>query len=349
MADKVLELGIVGCGGISHAHGHAARTVESMKFVSCCDVVESTAKEWAENYGCRSHYTDYVEMIKKEKLDAIVLATWPNQHREQIEKCLKAGMKKILCEKALCLTEQEAVEIHRMVKDAGAFLMEAFMYRHHPAVRRIEKILAEGDFGPVDSVRAHFSDFDSEESDPKDPNRNWRQSKECGGGIPYDFACYCVNACNHFSEGLPRRVFASGGIGRYDTINRVYALIEYDNGKNAIIESSKQAACSQELQIVCPKRRITLPVSWTIPGPVDVHEIGPVGWVHFNTATSSIYMTDPYREQMVNFVDVINGKAKPTMPLRDSVINTFTLAAMVTSVMEKRPVDINLPDFVKKA
>ena len=82
---KVLKFGMVGCGGISHAHGFACKTVDSMKFVSCCDVVEEHAKNWAASYGCDSYYTDYVEMIEKEDLDAVLLATWPILERRLVQ------------------------------------------------------------------------------------------------------------------------------------------------------------------------------------------------------------------------------------------------------------------------
>jgi predicted dehydrogenase len=47
---------------------------------------------------------DYRQMVRKERSDGVLLATWPNQHREQIEQCLAAAVKRILCEKALTLT-----------------------------------------------------------------------------------------------------------------------------------------------------------------------------------------------------------------------------------------------------
>ena len=96
-----VRLGLIGCGRISHAHGIAVGRIGAYKvrFVACSDVRQEAA--FARAYGCDKAYDDAAQMLAEEKLDAVVLATWPAQHREQVEMCLEAGHKFILCEKAL--------------------------------------------------------------------------------------------------------------------------------------------------------------------------------------------------------------------------------------------------------
>src|SRR5947208_1358481 len=97
-----LQLGLVGCGRISHAHGIAAQRIgKGLRFSACADVNEDAARNFATSYGSNSCYTDYKEMLRKERLDAVVFATWPAQHREQLETAIKSGVRFILCEKAL--------------------------------------------------------------------------------------------------------------------------------------------------------------------------------------------------------------------------------------------------------
>ena len=346
-----LRIGIVGCGAISHYHGRAAQESDlGIRFPACCDLREEVVRQWAHTYGCDSWYTDYEEMVHKEELDVILLATWPNQHREQIEQCLAMGVKNLLCEKALCLKGQEALEIYEMVGKAGAFLMEGFMYRHHPATRKIEELLLGGKHGTIDSIRAHFSHFEAETATVDDTSRNWRQRKECGGGVPYDFACYCVNTCNHFAPSLPRRVFASGSISpKYDTITRLYALIEYEGGQVGLVESSNGAASSQELQVICAHGRLTLPVSWTIMDDVVIDECSATGWVAYEHAEHRIAQADAYQLQMENLAAVVHEGSEPRLPLEESVLNTFTLEALVNSLLENHPVDVAIPDAIREA
>ncbi len=188
-------------------------------------------------------------MLQEEALEGVVFVTWPNQHREQVARALELGVRNILCEKSLALTGREAYQMHQLAGAAGALLMEGFMYRHHPALRRMQELLASGECGPVDAVHACFSQYDPETTAPDDTERNWRQRKECGGGIPYDFACYAVNACGCFTRGVPVRAFCVGGVSeRYGLVNRMYGMIEYDNGRVGLLESSKKASLTQELK-----------------------------------------------------------------------------------------------------
>jgi predicted dehydrogenase len=264
------------------------------------------------------------------------------QHYEQIEKCISAGIKNILCEKALVLSASEAVSIWNLVKRGGAFLMEGCKYRHHPAIRKIEQILSYKDIGKIDSIRATFSNYEPEELLEPGVEPDWRFRKDCGGGVPYDWMSYLVNACNHFSCGVPARIFASGNEStQFGVINRIFGMIEYDNGVVGIIESSKDANFSQELQITCSNGILRLPVAWGIFGEVKItqtHRKEP--WDFILTDTYQIEEANAFALQLNNFAQVIRGNETPVLPVEESIINTLTIDGLVKSMTEKRILSI---------
>ncbi|MHB0859179.1 MAG: Gfo/Idh/MocA family protein [Anaerolineae bacterium] len=350
MSQREIRLAMIGCGGISHAHARAAQNTQGIRFVTCCNRTEEKARLWAAQYDCASFYTNYEQMLQREAVDGVVLATWPNQHREQIERCLELGVRAILCEKALTLTGKEALEIWQMAQDAQAFVMEGFMYRHHPAIGRIDRLLAMDELGPVDSVRACFSVYDPESTPADDSSRNWRQRKECGGGVPYDLLCYCVNACQHFVGGIPARVYCRGDESDvFGTINRMHGLIEYDNGCVGIVESSKKASLSQELQIACAGGTLSLPVAWTIQDDVILERKQNAPWPSPVSDQYHVLRADSYLLQLGNLAAVMRGQAGPIVPLAETVLNTYTIEALVVSAMGKHPVDIKIPECVAQA
>ncbi|MCY3896640.1 MAG: Gfo/Idh/MocA family oxidoreductase [Chloroflexi bacterium] len=361
------RIGVVGCGGISNSHGRAGLASDKLQLVACCDIRESVAREWAETYDCEAWYTDYEEMIRDQDLDGVVLATWPNQHREQIERCLNAGARNILSEKSLTGTGQEAWELAQLVESAGAFLMEGFMYRHHPHVAELERQVAAGTIGRIDSVRATFSAFDPEPESPTDPNRNWRRDPERLGGSPWDVTCYAINAANHFASigaggrgtgkgsnpdgtlgfdakslvaARPTRVWGVGSISKtYGTLNRQFGLIEYDSGCVGFVEGNRQAHLSEELQIAGSDGRLGIRRAFRPHAePVIEHQYGKGEWREI-----PIPGAEMYRLQMENFADVAQGVAEPVMPLIQSVVNMHTISALVTSQREDRLVDVELP------
>lgn len=340
--DKFLKLGIVGCGEHSHEHMNAAKEVPDVKIVACCDIQEERARACAEQYGCVSYYSDLKTMLESEKFDGIILCTWPMQHLEQIEICLKNGIKNILCEKSLTLSAHEAVTVGALVQQSGAFLMEGCKYRHHPAIRKLERILSYGDIGKIDSIRATFSNYEPEELQKQGAELDWRYRKDCGGGVPYDWMSYLVNACNHFSGGLPKRVFASGTQSKqYDVITRLLGMVEYDNGVVAFIESSKEANFSEELQITCSNGILRLPIAWGMSGEVKITQTHrKPNWDYILTDSYEIEEANAFTLQLQNFADVIHGIAQPVLPLNQSIQNVQVIEALVTSLMQERIVTL---------
>ncbi len=361
------RIGVVGCGGISSRHGRAGLESGKIQLVACCDIRESVAREWAETYDCEAWYTDYETMIRDQDLDGVVLATWPNQHREQVERCLNAGARNILSEKSLTGNGQEALELAQLVESAGAYLMEGFMYRHHPFVAELERQVAAGTIGEIDSVSSKFSTFDFEEESPDDPNRNWRRDPQRLGGSPWDITCYAINAVNHFASmgaggrgtgkgsnpdgalasdasslvaARPTRVWSVGSISEvYGTLNRQFGLIEYDSGCVGFVEGSRQAHLSEELHIAGSEGRLSIRRAWRPQAePVIEHQYGNDEYREI-----PIPSVEMYRLQMENFADVAQGVAEPVMPLIQTVVNMYTIEATVTSQLEGRLVDLELP------
>jgi predicted dehydrogenase len=343
-----LRLGIVGCGFISERHGQAAAACPAVSIVASCDVRFEAAEAWGRRYGCERAYDDYLTMIREHELDAVVLATWPNLHLEQVLGCLEAGVRSILCEKALGLGPAEALEIWTAAAEADALVVEAYMYRHHPAIRTIDELLAARELGEIDNIWAAFSQLDAEESSPEDPGRDWRQRKECGGGVPYDLACYCVDACNRFARALPRQVLALADTNeRYGTVDRLYGLIEYDDGLVGLLESSKRSDSNHELRISGSGGHVRLPVAWRIDSATEVIVSRSVGWEKFETRRLPIPAADSFRLQLESFTAAARGDAAPEPALAESVLNAITIDALLSSAAEHTMVAVELPEAVR--
>ena len=348
MTPHAFRLGIVGCGGIAERHARATAASPDVALVACCDVRPGLADTWAEQHACERAFTDYRAMVREHELDGVLLATWPNLHREQVLGCLEAGVRAVLCEKSLALDAAEALEIWTAARAADALVVEGYMYRHHPAIARIDELLAAGEIGATDTIRATFDMFDDEQASPDDPERDWRQRRECAGGVPYDLACYCVDACNRFGGSLPRRVLAVGGTSeRYGTVDRLHGLIEYENGRVGVLESSRRSDFDHELRIGGARGQVRLPVAWRIEGPTEVQLSRSVGWGEFETTSHPLPAVDPFRLQLESFAAAARGQAEPVPALVESVVGACTLDALLASAAERAAVDVAVPEAVR--
>lgn len=352
---KPVRLGMIGCGLISHAHGKAAwKSAEDVRFVSCASRRADVAKAWAETYGCDSYHTDYREMLRKEALDGVVIATWPAGHREQIEAALDAGIRFVLCEKALVTSDTDALAVWEAARSAGATVVEGFMYRHHDVIRKADELVSSGALGTIDSVHATFHMFDPETGDAGDPGRTWRQNREAGGGVLHDFLCYPVDAANRFAGALPVRVFASGSdSAKHDVTNRLYAQVDYANGCVASVASSRKACFQQVLTVAGSEAILDVPLAWSIPGDALLgvtkspsflaEERTEYRFPREEPQESALIDFPVFTRQLENFARVILGTAEPVMPLASSVVNEFVLSAIERSYRSGMPERVDLP------
>lgn len=356
-----LRLGMIGCGLISHAHGRAAQTLAGeVRFAACASRDAERAAAWGRDYGCDHVYTDYRDMLARERLDGVVIATWPIDHRAHIEDCLSAGVRYILCEKALTISPEDVLSIWHRSRALGAVVMEGFMYRHHPVMDKLSSLVAEGVIGAVDSINATFHMFDPENTAADAADRSWRQKQETGGGVIHDFLCYPVDAANRFAGSLPQRVSATGFESpRYGTLNRLYGWISYENGVVASVESSRKAVFGQRLVIAGDQAELSLPQAWTIPGDAEITLSRSPGFIQRRSEVIAAPFAEPhdgrlvdfpvFRRQLANFANVIRGTALPKISLDESVVNVLTLDALARSVRQQSCIDVVLPSALADA
>jgi predicted dehydrogenase len=355
------RLGIAGCGNHSHVHAAAADELDDASIVCACDIDKTRADSWLARHGGERAYASLGELLTHPSLDGVILCTWPIQHAEQITACISAGVRNILCEKALFTSADEARHIRDLVQQHGTNLIEASMHRHHPAIRKLESILESGELGPVDCVRAAFHNYEppraitnpatarsrsARESGIESANHqpDWRERAECGGGVPYDWMHYLVDSCNHFSGDTPRRVFASGSVDSTTGVTyRVYGMIEYEGGAIGIIENSKAANFSNALQITCAHGILHLPIAWAIQGEVTITQThrNPE-WYFIGEKTHVIPKANAYLLQLEDFCRVIRNEGTPRVKLGDSVLNAVTTDALLESIYSGRAVDVCL-------
>ncbi|MGQ9629666.1 MAG: Gfo/Idh/MocA family protein [bacterium] len=109
------RVGIIGCGRVAsllesdplrphpctHAGGYAA--VSKTRLVAGCDINPQRLRDFKERWGVSRLYTDYREMLKRERLDLVSVCTWTDTHCEIVCAAARAGVRGIVCEKPMAL------------------------------------------------------------------------------------------------------------------------------------------------------------------------------------------------------------------------------------------------------
>ena len=88
MAD--LRGGLIGCGFFAVNHMHGWRDVQGAGIVAICDRDSERLKAVGDEFRIEKRYADANEMMAKEKLDFVDIATTVNSHRalEKMRACM---------------------------------------------------------------------------------------------------------------------------------------------------------------------------------------------------------------------------------------------------------------------
>ena len=138
----------------SHPCTHAGALValDNVDLISGAARSEESAGRFKKRWNLERVYTDYVEMIEKEKPDIIGLATNPESHRQIVEKIAGMGIKGILCEKPIALSLEDADRMIDACEKNNVVLMVMHNRRFNSLYREAKRIIASGEIGEVNSV-----------------------------------------------------------------------------------------------------------------------------------------------------------------------------------------------------
>lgn len=152
-----------------------------------------SAVHFGRKYGFHTATTDSEACLTDAAVHGVVVATRHDAHARQVLAALRAG-KHVFCEKPLCLTLAELVEIEA---EASArpkqLLMVGFNRRFAPQVLKIRQLLA---------AVAEPKSFILTVNAGAIPPEHWTQDKSVGGGRIVGEGCHFIDLLRHLA-GAP--------------------------------------------------------------------------------------------------------------------------------------------------
>jgi predicted dehydrogenase len=208
-ADKI-KTGIAGTGQRAAAYVHYLSGLDETEITALCDVDEDRLQGFArakelDQVKC---YTQISEMLKGDRVDAVIITVPDRFHREVAEACFKAG-KHVLLEKPMALTVGECKAIIRAKEAAGRVLQIGFVLRSTPFYGKIKEILDNGTLGQVMSISAaeHLSVGHSISY-----MRRWHRKKANAGSFLLAKCSHDLDIMNWLTGGRVIRVASFGDL-----------------------------------------------------------------------------------------------------------------------------------------
>jgi predicted dehydrogenase len=253
----MIHFGILGCARICRRGMiDGIRSSGAAELTAIASRRGDTARAWAAEYGIPGAYDSYEALLADPAIDAVYLPLANEQHASFTLQAAAAG-KHVLCEKPLARTVDEAAQMSAACRRHGVLLMEAFMWRHHPRVRRVCEMIAAGELGELRLVKMDFS-FDIDRND-------WRLRAEQGGGALFDLGCYGINAARLFTRAEPVEI--TGWMHPHTTgvdMTAGFAL-RFASGVVGLLDCSFECPYRNRLEVVGTKGAIELPEG-VLPG-----------------------------------------------------------------------------------
>ncbi len=134
-----------GLGG--HGTHLAFRGIPNVRIVGLADSNPKDVESRMREIRAEKHYTDYREMLDREKPEIVVLASrLPSDHFEPLKEAAERGIH-VLCEKPMAVDLREADEIIRLSERHHIRIAVAHLARHALVFRTVRKMIGEGVIG----------------------------------------------------------------------------------------------------------------------------------------------------------------------------------------------------------
>ncbi len=382
MKDKVKQVGIgvIGSGSVAEiAHFPSIQQIPEAQLIAACDIVEEYARRGIEKWGAKEAYKDYQEMLKRDDIELVIIATPNVYHHEQAIACAQAG-KHVIIEKPFACTNYEAWDIVNTAKKYKTRVMVGCNYRfweQHLIAKELlnQKIIGDLKMG---SSKSHESwDLYHEMIS----YTKFRQdAKLAGAGALFDLGSHMVDLLLWFMGKEVKRVC---GIAKNITRPKeytvlddcVYIQIEFEDSTYGIVDLNRfSPAVTQGCELLGTEGTIltsseaqnpyqSAPMAiyidkdyeWEdLPEIIKDYRYPQIFWATDNVTKPlqkrwiSIYPPRgwAYKKMIQHFIECIAYDKEPVIKMEDGAKDTEVLCAVFKSMEEDGWISLPLKEEV---
>ena len=237
-ANDKIRLAVIGYGIQGHGDVTTALKVPGVELVAACDLYTGRLENAKELHGKDLFTTkNYHEILDRNDVDAIIIATSDNWHARITKEALKKG-KAVYCEKPMVHKISEGMSVVEAHQASGKIMQVGSQRVSSIVYKKAQELLAAGEIGKLNMVNAVYdrqsslgaweytmpSDASPETVDwnryvegmnkmPFDPKKFfwWRNYRDFGTGVAGDLFVHLLSG-THVITGSkgPHKIFSSG-------------------------------------------------------------------------------------------------------------------------------------------
>jgi len=271
------RIGIIGLGFGAQVYIPAFRS-EGWDVAAICSRSHEKASKVAEAAGIRDVHTNPMELIARDDLDAVAVATPPRAHHELTIAALRAG-KHVLCEKPFAMDAAQAAEMRDAAERSGRTAMVGHEFRHTPQRAYIKELLDDGYIGRFQlcTIELFLDRYVTREARPL----TWMAYDSEGGGLLGALGSHYIDGLRHwFGEVVsvagrlatlrPDLIdLTTTAIVKAETDDTFLFTLQFENGGIATMSASFAATPTRGVKIVVMGESGTLIAEQPGPNPME--------------------------------------------------------------------------------
>lgn len=296
---------------------------------SVCDIDKDNLEAVISQYPNVNTTSDFKEILENPQIKAVCVVTPSHTHFEIVKACLLKG-KHVYVEKPISTVALEAKELNSIAHAKDLTLMVGHLLLYHPAVNRLQMLVAQGVLGDikyVQSDRLNINYFKNDRS------------------VMWDLAPHDVSMIAHVIGSEPVRVIsASGCASELENIFDVTHLtLEFENGAVAQISDSW----------IHPQKRVTLLVRGTkatailddtlVENKLQVYDNNTPA--QKSVETFDYLEIEPLKLECQHFIDCIKNGKTPRSDGENGVMTVSILEAAEEIMLGKNRESLDKVNF----
>ena len=229
-----IRFGIIGTGIMGNAVARVLQLLPNVEIIALADPDQERLEKSGKEFNVSALHANYKDMLEKEQLDAVAVATPDNFHKEPVVDSLKAGCH-VFVEKPLTTSQKEAEEIYRVVQKTAKKLQVDFNHRWLSPYHKVKEMILKGELG---EPLIAYARKNNPLSVPTEMIKSWSSRTTPA----WFLSCHDIDLVTWWFDRDPVEAYARG-IKRvliekgFDTYDGIQAIVTYDGGKFATFEA----------------------------------------------------------------------------------------------------------------
>jgi UDP-N-acetylglucosamine 3-dehydrogenase len=145
--NNVFRIGVIGLGVMGARHAQVCHELRGIELVGVSDIKPEALKRVSDQFGVPG-FADYKELLEKVPMDAVVIATSDQFHREPCECAAERGIH-IFLEKPIAMNLADGQSIIDATRKHNVKLMVGHTLRYDPRYIAVQQAAADGKFGDI--------------------------------------------------------------------------------------------------------------------------------------------------------------------------------------------------------